>query len=556
MSIAATAANASFSLSQNVASPSRTSNEFSNVNLADNETHPSNIDSRKRPPTISSSVAHTSSSLPAKRPNPSHVRIPTSDTNRTQKSTSEVPACLERLVRTIVRMFYSREHSLIVDMLVRNTIMKENDLCERLRFEEKQLRQYLRTLKQDQLIKSKLQLETDASGKTTKITHYFIEYKLFVNIVKYRLDQVQRRLEAEQRKTTSRATFKCPSCAMTYTDLEVDRLLDPENPGRLICVYCQAEVVEEKDNVSRTDARALIAKFHHQVREPIDNMLRECDAVHLSSSILEPEIRPLEPLNEDAEMDYRSSDSSRFSLDSESSASFNRRNDTQFGPTESRVRIVLTGQSDKGSQNTKARPIWMADSTINSGPMAGLGELDRGSGTDFGSTQFSSSSDQTAVLGSSSNESLTQTLAPGRVPTGFSTASGSSGGLSSTVSADLQSSNPTGVSTATSSDIMQLLLVHERRRMANQHSGKSTHLVPKNRPIKNPVPPSFSDRSTGNKEQGSPESNDKPQLLVCLGGRMIPYAEITGSMIKTMTPQERAEYVRVGKQLYMDVMMQ
>lgn len=89
--------------------------------------------------------------------------------------------------------------------------------------------------------------------------------QLFVNIVKYRLDQVQRRLEAEQRKTTSRASFKCPSCAMTYTDLEVDRLLDPENPGRLICVYCQAEVVEEKDNASRTDARALIAKFHHQV---------------------------------------------------------------------------------------------------------------------------------------------------------------------------------------------------------------------------------------------------------------------------------------------------
>lgn len=63
-------------------------------------------------------------------------------------------------------------------MQVRNTIMKENDLCERLRFEEKQLRQYLRTLKQDQLIKSKLQLETDTSGKTTKITHYFIEYKV------------------------------------------------------------------------------------------------------------------------------------------------------------------------------------------------------------------------------------------------------------------------------------------------------------------------------------------------------------------------------------------
>lgn len=56
--------------------------------------------------------------------------------------------------------------------------MKEDDLCERLRFERKQLRQYLHTLKCDQFIKSKLQLETDVDGKTTKITHYFIDYKV------------------------------------------------------------------------------------------------------------------------------------------------------------------------------------------------------------------------------------------------------------------------------------------------------------------------------------------------------------------------------------------
>ncbi|VEL31037.1 unnamed protein product, partial [Protopolystoma xenopodis] len=89
----------------------------------------------------------------------------------------QVPLCLRKLVRSIVRSFYAREHSLIVDMLVRNTIMKEDDLCERLRFERKQLRQYLHTLKSDQFIKSRLQLETDIDGKTAKITHYYIDYK-------------------------------------------------------------------------------------------------------------------------------------------------------------------------------------------------------------------------------------------------------------------------------------------------------------------------------------------------------------------------------------------
>lgn len=142
--------------------------------------------------------------------------------------------------------------------------MKEDDLCERLHFEKKQLRQYLHTLKTDQFIKSKLQLETDTEGKIAKIIHYFIDYKVFVNIVKYRLDQMQRRLEAEQRQTSSRALFRCFSCNSSYTDLEVDRLLD-FTTGALVCVYCHAEVKEEEDNAQRSDARALVAKFHLQV---------------------------------------------------------------------------------------------------------------------------------------------------------------------------------------------------------------------------------------------------------------------------------------------------
>lgn len=207
----------------------------------------------------------------------------------------EVPLCLKRLVRTIIRSFYSREHALIIDLLVRNTIMKEDDMCERLRFEKKQLRQHLHTLKSEQFIKSKLQLETDAEGKIAKIIHYFIDYKVFVNIVKYRLDQMQRRLEVEQRQNTCRALFRCQNCNSTYTDLEVDRLLDMTT-GALICVFCRNEVKEEEDNLQRTDIRASVSNFHQTVRGPLDKLLKECDQVHLSSSILEPEFRVLEPL--------------------------------------------------------------------------------------------------------------------------------------------------------------------------------------------------------------------------------------------------------------------
>ncbi|CAL8073346.1 unnamed protein product [Calicophoron daubneyi] len=506
--------------------------------------------SEKRPGQLSSSAVSAKRQLPVA----AHSSVPSSQ-KAPNKTELELPSCLKKLVRSIVRTFYSREHSLIVDMLVRNTIMKEDDLCERLRFEKKQLRQYLHTLKTDQFIKSKLQLETDVEGKTTKIIHYFIDYKLFVNVVKYRLDQMQRRLEAEQRQSTSRASFKCPSCNMMYTDLEVDRLLDMNNPGKLICVYCRSEVTEEEDNASRTDARALIAKFHHQVRDPIDTMLRECDEIHLSSSLLEPEFRQLEPLNEDLQSSTNpaSYDTNR-ELDNHSADT--KRNATQFGPTENKVRIVLSGQANETTANAKPCPVWMADSTINSGPSAGLGDLDRGSGSSFSSTPSHSTDNPPTNPGSSiqpGSDTVTQTLTPGRVPTNFSSSS-NAGSASKDGTGEAAALGPIsggGSGASSSGDLMQLLLVHERRGPVSHGTTKSFHFTGKGAPGK----PQPSSGNADSNREAPPQSPGNDVFLVKIGNKSYPYAEVTPAMIKTMAPEERAEYVRIGKQIYMGVML-
>ncbi|CAH8512065.1 unnamed protein product [Dicrocoelium dendriticum] len=499
----------------------------------------------KRP--VVESPRHSPPPPPAKRFANSSSRPAVVDgANNTgqHKTANRLPVCLKKLVRSIVRTFYSREHSLIVDMLVRNTIMSEDDLCERLRFEKKQLRQYLHTLKTDQFIKSKIQLETDADGKTTKIIHYFIEYQLFVNVVKYRLDQMQRRLEADQRQSTSRASFRCASCRITYTDLEVDRLLSMDHPGKLECTYCRAEVTEEEDNISRTDARALIAKFHRQIRDPIDAMLRECDEIHLSSSILEPEIRPLEPVKEDSSSDPVEQRKSGMPSDTWEL----KRNTTVLEPPESRVRIVLSGQSsDASTQAVKQRPVWMSDSTINSGPSAGLGELDRGPGV--GHSPLSQVDFPPNAI-----DSITQTLTPGRVPTGLPNTSSVPSNKDTT--SDVAGSAPAPTSSASGGDIMQLLLVHERRGQF-VHPATKVQSSARTQASKQPAVPTPSELGGRSQDASNREEPDKEEekFLVQIGDQLIPYANITPSMIKAMTPNEKAEYIRIGKQMYQSVML-
>lgn len=99
--------------------------------------------------------------------------------------------------------------------------MKEDDICELLKFERKQLRSRISILRTDKFLQVRLKMETGPDGKAAKVNYYYINYKTFVNVVKYKLDLMRKRMETEERDATSRASFKCPNCQKTFTDLEV-----------------------------------------------------------------------------------------------------------------------------------------------------------------------------------------------------------------------------------------------------------------------------------------------------------------------------------------------
>lgn len=161
-----------------------------------------------------------------------------------QNVPSEVPAALKRLAKYIVRGFYGVECSLALDVLIRYPCVKEDDLLQLLKYEHKQLRTALNTLKADKLVKLRMRVETGPNGKSTRHNYYYINYKVLVDVVKYKLDHVRRKIEADERDSTTRSSFKCPSCSSTYTDLEVNQLFDAFTGvllTLLICCYPKEE---------------------------------------------------------------------------------------------------------------------------------------------------------------------------------------------------------------------------------------------------------------------------------------------------------------------------
>ncbi|KAG7299410.1 hypothetical protein JYU34_016362 [Plutella xylostella] len=274
-----------------------------------------------------------------------------------ERLVTEVPSSLKQLARLVVRGFYSIEDALIVDMLVRNPCMKEDDICELLKFERKMLRARIATLKNDKFIQVRLKMETGPDGKAQKVNYYFINYKTFVNVVKYKLDLMRKRMETEERDATSRASFKCPACLKTFTDLEADQLYDMMTQ-EFRCTFCNAVVEEDQSALPKKDSRLLMAKFNEQL-EPLYILLREVEGIKLAPEILEPE-----PVDINTIRGLTSKTMAARPPGMEWSGEATR--SQGLAVEETRVDISI-GEEDAGadaSKLRKERPVWMVESTI------------------------------------------------------------------------------------------------------------------------------------------------------------------------------------------------
>ncbi|XP_072375399.1 general transcription factor IIE subunit 1 [Diabrotica undecimpunctata] len=270
-----------------------------------------------------------------------------------EKLVTEVPSSLKQLARLVVRGFYSIEDALIIDMLVRNPCMKEDDICELLKFERKMLRARIATLKNDKFIQVRLRMETGSDGKAQKVNYYFINYKTFVNVIKYKLDLMRKRLETEERDATSRASFKCPGCLKTFTDLEADQLFD-FTTGEFHCTYCREVVEEDSSALPKKDSRLLLAKFNEQL-DPLYILLREVEGIKLAPEVLEPEPVDISTIRG---LDKKTNAPP---TGQEWSGEATRRGG--FAVEETRVDITI-GEESNATANRKEQPIWMTESTV------------------------------------------------------------------------------------------------------------------------------------------------------------------------------------------------
>ncbi|XP_076247583.1 transcription factor IIEalpha isoform X1 [Calliopsis andreniformis] len=410
-----------------------------------------------------------------------------------ERLVTEVPSSLKQLARLVVRGFYTIEDALIVDMLVRNPCMKEDDICELLKFERKMLRARISTLRNDKFIQVRLKMETGSDGKAQKVNYYFINYKTFVNVVKYKLDLMRKRMETEERDATSRASFKCTNCLKTFTDLEADQLFDMTT-GEFRCTYCREVVEEDQSALPKKDSRLLLAKFNEQL-EPLYILLREVEGIKLAPEILEPE--PVD-INTIRGIDTRKPSSLRAPGEQWSGEATRS---SGFMVEDTRVDVTIGDESadDNAANRRKERPIWMMESTI----------INSDSQPDVVNTQEN-------IL-------------------------------------DKAAATATNVATTNNKqgeDIMSVLLAHEKKGGTNSAAAiKSVLPQESSDSSDNEEVTEMQAVDTGEVETMESEDDDLVPT-VTVAGKTVAIADINDTLIAEMTPVEKEAYIQAYQEYY------
>ncbi|XP_015913439.1 general transcription factor IIE subunit 1 [Parasteatoda tepidariorum] len=410
---------------------------------------------------------------------------------------TEVPTALKRLVRLVMRGFYSVEHAILMDMLIRNPCMKEDDLVELLRFDRKQLRTLIAQLKSDRFVKIRLRIETGADGKATRQNYYYINYKIFVNVLKYKLDHMRRKIETEERDSTSRASFKCTVCSKTFTDLEADMLFD-FSTNEFRCSFCDAPVQEDESALPTTDSRLMLAKFNEQI-EPLYSLLREVDDIKLAPEILEPEPTDMSQIKRDASTN-KSSRPNQSLNDNHGvwSGDATRNKSYDFGNNQG-ITVNFNAENTAATkvQEKKEQPIWMVESTVK------------------------------AEAKDTSDFAWGQERVPGHTV----------------------DSSPF----VKQDDIMEALLAHERKGNAEQKiviPGQHNHEESSSGSDENSK---TMQSSFAEPEIGEMESDEDDNLMVTVGDHKYPLNEVTEELISRMTADEKEAYIRLTQDLYASI---
>ena len=204
---------------------------------------------------------------------------------------------VEKLVKTVTRAFYSDTVVVVMDALLREKFIREEEIGPRLRLKEKDWRKVINQMEEELLINSEKVLMEDMRQPSV----YYIDYQMFVDVVRYRIYLMRKKVNSAQSQEIAEVKYKCPTCKRVLGMTEA--MLCKSKDYKFICSVCcpyddfrqrpaePSYILQSEDNTDRiSDADNLKIKLDEalnasDLHEGILDLLAELRNVPLSRNL-------------------------------------------------------------------------------------------------------------------------------------------------------------------------------------------------------------------------------------------------------------------------------
>ncbi|TPX60300.1 hypothetical protein PhCBS80983_g01849 [Powellomyces hirtus] len=202
-------------------------------------------------------------------------------TTRSAKDAAAAKDILRKLVSLVARAYYEPKHVIVFDILLKVNSQRDEELAKALRVQSKELHKICGKLKLDGLLKVEARSELVGpvvEGKQQRKisrSYYYIDYKLFVDVVKWKIYKIGKMIEKEVQMQMANMPYKCPLCLKEYSALDF-AMLHKTADMMPLCDICNIPIEVGSSGVDSTGVSEKYTKFMNE-SQPIVELLKQTD---------------------------------------------------------------------------------------------------------------------------------------------------------------------------------------------------------------------------------------------------------------------------------------
>ncbi|BGP02593.1 Transcription initiation factor IIE subunit alpha [Rhodotorula toruloides] len=185
------------------------------------------------------------------------------------------------LLQKVVRGFYGPRQAILVDQLVKKEVFPADELSKRLGMQVKDVTKIAHRLIEDQLVQIHRRSEMRENGamKALQRGYYYLDYSRATDVIKWRMYKIRQTVDVELRNELDAQGYVCPLCKATYTPLDADNLNDPFR-DIFACSVCQTELVDKENEEDVQGKKERMQRLNKQSKSIVD-LLKKLEQAEL-----------------------------------------------------------------------------------------------------------------------------------------------------------------------------------------------------------------------------------------------------------------------------------